>query len=508
MLDFPKRRSKIDEKTRIHASRKSLSFEPHGKLDRERGAKDILLLTLGGIILLSASILLVGGVSVLWVHTTLMDSERFLSTGEHHFETDSYAIVFKRISVYHGEEWWWAPASRDIATIRLRAFSSDSLKNIFIAVANESFVRAYLRNVEYDEITRFGFVGNPFQGLTFDMDNVIHQGEASPKVPISMTFWTISEHGGDTQTLEWEPKRGSYWFVLMNEDGSAGVAVTIETGMKIPLLSTNAWVLFISGLIPSVIGCVFVFLGLRAKERGILKEKATPFLAIMQADLESLFKSKITYGWLVVAVFIQVIRVLSTSLFSSTSRIVTEGLSDFIYIWGMLIIGIAASAVASESGEFADSIMSKSVRRYDYILAKFCSRMIHVMVIYSVITTVLIGLSLKMVTNDYEIYGLISAVLFVALALSMLTSIGVTLSTVMPNTVMAIVTLLILWYSMTFFFPVLDLEFLSPSNIANQLPGIIQGTYAGEEWKTAVGFAAISIASIVLSTIYFSIKDL
>jgi len=472
MLDFPKRRSKIDEKTRIHASRKSLSFEPHGKLDRERGAKDILLLTLGGIILLSASILLVGGVSVLWVHTTLMDSERFLSTGEHHFETDSYAIVFKRISVYHGEEWWWAPASRDIATIRLRAFSSDSLKNIFIAVANESFVRAYLRNVEYDEITRFGFVGNPFQGLTFDMDNVIHQGEASPKVPISMTFWTISEHGGDTQTLEWEPKRGSYWFVLMNEDGSAGVAVTIETGMKIPLLSTNAWVLFISGLIPSVIGCVFVFLGLRAKERGILKEKATPFLAIMQADLESLFKSKITYGWLVVAVFIQVIRVLSTSLFSSTSRIVTEGLS------------------------------------YDYILAKFCSRMIHVMVIYSVITTVLIGLSLKMVTNDYEIYGLISAVLFVALALSMLTSIGVTLSTVMPNTVMAIVTLLILWYSMTFFFPVLDLEFLSPSNIANQLPGIIQGTYAGEEWKTAVGFAAISIASIVLSTIYFSIKDL
>ena len=174
----------------------------------------------------------------------------------------------------------------------------------------------------------------------------------------------------------------------------------------------------------------------------------------------------------------------------------------------MLIIGLTASAIASESGEFADTIMSKSIKRYEYILAKFSSRIIYVMLIYSVITLILTGLTLKMALNDYEIYGLIAAVLLVALLLFMLTSIGIALSTVMPNTIIAIVTLLILWYSMTFFFPMLDLEFLSPSNILTHLSDIIQGIWTGEEWKFAVSLITTSIASMILSTIYFSIKDL
>jgi len=233
-----------------------------------------------------------------------------------------------------------------------------------------------------------------------------------------------------------------------------------------------------------------------------------PFLAIMQADLEGLFKSKITYGWLIAAVFLNAIRVLGTSMFNTTSKIIAEGLSDFIYIWSMIIIGLAASAVASETGEFADSIMSKSVKRYEYILAKFSSRVVYVTVMYSAITAILVGLSIKMAENDYETYGLVASILFVALTLIMLTTLGVTFGTVIPNTVIAIVTLLVLWYSMTFFFPMVDLKFLSPSNLMNQLPNIIQGTWNGEEWKTAAGFALTSLASTTISTIYFSQKDL
>lgn len=245
-----------------------------------------------------------------------------------------------------------------------------------------------------------------------------------------------------------------------------------------------------------------------SSERLSLKDALTPFSAIMQADLESLLKSKITYGWLTAAVFLQVIRVLSSAPFGKMSRIVTEGLSDFIYIWSMIIIGLSASAISSETGELADSIMSKSVKRSDYILAKFSSRIIYTLLIYSVVTTVLVGASLKMLDNNYEAYGLISAILFVALALILLTTVGVTLSTVIPNTVIAIVALLVLWYSMTFFFPLLDLEVLSPSKLMNWLPDIIQGLWNGEEWKMAAGFAVTSIVFIALSTLYFSIKDL
>jgi ABC-type transport system involved in multi-copper enzyme maturation permease subunit len=239
-----------------------------------------------------------------------------------------------------------------------------------------------------------------------------------------------------------------------------------------------------------------------------LKEALTPFWAIMQADLKSLFKSKITYGWLTAAIFLQVIRVLGTFPLETTSTVITKGLSDFIYIWSMLVIGIAASAVASETGALADSVMSKSVKRYEYILAKFSSRITYTIVTYLAITTVLTGASLKIVKNDYEICGLIVSILFVALTLVMLTSVGVALSTVIPNTVIAIVILLVSWYSMTFFLPIIDLEFLSPSNLMNQLPNIIQGVWNGEEWKTAASFAGIALASTALSTLYFSKKDL
>lgn len=243
-------------------------------------------------------------------------------------------------------------------------------------------------------------------------------------------------------------------------------------------------------------------------EQSSLREDLTPFLAIMQADLKSVFKSKITYVWLVAAIFLQVIRVLSSTFFGKTSIVISQGLGDFVFIWSMLIIGLTASSVSSESGEFADSIMSKSVKRYDYILAKFSSRIIYVLVIYSLITGVLAGTSIKMVSNDYEQYGLVSAILFVALVLVMLTTLGVAFSTLIPNTVIAIVSLLVLWYSMTFFLPLLDLNFLSPSNLINELPNFIKGVWSGEEWKIITGFASISLISIIVSSLYFSTKDL
>ncbi len=239
-----------------------------------------------------------------------------------------------------------------------------------------------------------------------------------------------------------------------------------------------------------------------------LKERVMPYLAIVEADLGNLFKTRITYGWLIVGVFLQVIRVLSAPPIFGTSIIIVQGLSDFIFIWSMLIIGITASAVSSETGELADSIMSKSVKRYDYILAKFSSRVTYVMTIYGAITAVLVVIALRMMDNNHEVHELIVTILFVALALIMLTVIGVTLSTLVSNSVISIISLLILWYAMLFLFPILDLGFLAPGDLMIQLQDVIQGVWSGEEWKTSAVYSSIIIISIALSTVYFNMKDL
>lgn len=238
------------------------------------------------------------------------------------------------------------------------------------------------------------------------------------------------------------------------------------------------------------------------------RELLMPYLTLVQADLTSLFKSRLTYGWLIAGVFLEVITVLTASIITPTSAVITQGLSFFIYIWSMLMIAVTASTVSSESGELADSIMSKSVKRHDYILAKFSARIMYVLTIYSAITAILVVGAVRLSEEDYELYGLIASILLVALALVMLTTLGVTLSTFISNSVIAIVSLLILWYAMTFFFPVLDLELLSPGNILIVLPDIIQGTWTNDDWITVTSFALISFVSIAFTTIYFSISDL
>jgi hypothetical protein len=228
----------------------------------------------------------------------------------------------------------------------------------------------------------------------------------------------------------------------------------------------------------------------------------------VHADLRGLFRSRITYGWLLAAIFIQVVRTLGSSGVGTTSSVVSSGLTDFVYIWSLVIIGLAASSVSSEAGELADSIMSKSVTRFDYVLAKFASRIAYTLIGFSVVTAVLVGLALRLDVGDYDGVGLASAILLIALTLVMLTTLGVGLSIAMQNTVMSIVVLLVLWYSMTFFFPVIGLGALSPGSLANELPGVVKGSWSWGEWETVAGFVAISGASTALSSAYFYVKDI
>jgi len=237
-------------------------------------------------------------------------------------------------------------------------------------------------------------------------------------------------------------------------------------------------------------------------------EALAPFWAIARADLKGLFRSRITYGWLLAAIFIEVVTTLGSRSNGTTSSVVTSGLSDFIYVWSLVIIGLAASSVSSEAGELADSILSKSVTRLDYVLAKFASRVAYTLIGFSVLTALLVGLTLRLEADDYTVLGLASAILLIALTLTMLTTLGVGLSVVLPNSVMAIVTLLVLWYSMTIFFPVVGLDFLSPGSLLSNLPDIVKGAWNWGNWETVAGLFAISGASTALSSVYFYMKDI
>lgn len=110
------------------------------------------------------------------------------------------------------------------ADVRLRATNIDSQREVFIGIAREADVDAYLSGVGHDELT----------DLTDDFDPVYRSrpGGAEIAPPTDQTFWVASAAGDGTQELEWEATTGSWSAVLMNADGSPGVLTDLNVGVK------------------------------------------------------------------------------------------------------------------------------------------------------------------------------------------------------------------------------------------------------------------------------------
>ena len=137
--------------------------------------------------------------------------------------------------------------------------NDDPSKQIFIAVSEDSDLKAYLSGVDYDEMDLVG--RGWLSSLTAVYTN--HPGSSAPATPASQTFWTESAHGAGTQTLEWETEVGSHSMVLMNDDGSSGVDLSVVFKAKIPSVFGLSVGLLIGGVVVLVAGGFMVYLAVR-----------------------------------------------------------------------------------------------------------------------------------------------------------------------------------------------------------------------------------------------------
>ncbi len=225
----------------------------------------IVLLVFGIIVLLVSLVLLLPGGALIWAERALRDDEGFYTTKTIEFDRDSYAIVTEPANIDLGEEWEWLPWVRswgpsDFLTLKIEGSSSDSSKQIFIAVAETSDLEDYLAGVEYDEITDF-----KFDRLKPEYTN--HRGTSEPLDPTSQTFWIVSDHGAGTQALQWAMESGTYSFLLMNEDGSRGLDLEASIGIAVPsVLGGIGVALLIGGLVVLALAVLMLYLAVRKRK--------------------------------------------------------------------------------------------------------------------------------------------------------------------------------------------------------------------------------------------------
>ena len=217
-------------------------------------AGKIALLIVGIVVVVVAIGLIATGGAVLWANGFLTDDEGYLTTKTIRIDEGSYAVVSEPTDIEVGS--WWVWDWGDLASFKIEGSNDDSSNDIFMGLADASDLDSYLRDVDYDEVTDFSI--NPDR-----LDYRNHPGNSEPAMPTTQDLWLESVNGPGTQTLDWDMQGGTWSLILMNEDGSAGVDLSIVLGVKIPWLFGTGLGLLLGGIVALPIGTLMIVLAVR-----------------------------------------------------------------------------------------------------------------------------------------------------------------------------------------------------------------------------------------------------
>jgi hypothetical protein len=212
----------------------------------------IVLIVVGALIGLLSLGTTAGGGLLTWAHATQRDASGFYMTPTERLETTTYAITSDAIDLGRaGDD---TPFDLgDLATLRLRVEATDG-QAVFVGIASESDVDAYLRDVSYAQIEDLDV--DPFS-----VEYRYRDGRDAPSDPTQSDIWVASASGEGRQSLEWEPTSGQWVAVVMNADASAGVSVDAAAGAKVPWLLGLGIGLLIGGVLGLAVGGVLLVVG-------------------------------------------------------------------------------------------------------------------------------------------------------------------------------------------------------------------------------------------------------
>jgi hypothetical protein len=199
----------------------------------------VILVVLGGIGVLFGLALLAGGGFLLWADRTQRE-DGYLTTPTERFATPTYALTRTRLDVDTDGEGWVLNDSW-FGKVRIRGESLGD-KTLFIGVGPEPAVAKYLGSVAHASVEDVDF--DPFRVTYLPIT-----GGAPEGPPTEQRFWAASASGVGTQTLTWKVREGDWSVVLMNADGSRGVAADVDLGAKLSFLLWVAIGLLIGGVL-------------------------------------------------------------------------------------------------------------------------------------------------------------------------------------------------------------------------------------------------------------------
>ena len=134
----------------------------------------------------------------------------------------------------------------------MNAVSEDG-EALFVGIAPEAEVYAFLADVAHEEFHGLGGPGTAVSGNT----------EAGR--PDGVDIWVASATSTDTATVTWPMADGRWALVVMNADASPGVAVDMTVGARVDWLDELGIGLLVAGLL--LVGAGVLTITLAARPR-------------------------------------------------------------------------------------------------------------------------------------------------------------------------------------------------------------------------------------------------
>jgi hypothetical protein len=145
-------------------------------------------------------------------------------------------------------------------SVRISADSVRSDRNLFVGIGPKAQVDRYLAGAPIDTV-------HDFSVEPWNLDKTAREGTAKPKPPATQSFW-VAKSAGSTAAIDWKVRDGNWRVVVMNADGTRGVATMSEFEVQIPHLATIALIALIAGLVTLAGGIALIAVPSRRKGNG------------------------------------------------------------------------------------------------------------------------------------------------------------------------------------------------------------------------------------------------
>ena len=206
---------------------------------------------LGAAVAVLGALLAIAGGAVLAAFGT----DGRLSTGHHDFSTPTRALVSEAASI----DTAGAPDLLGDTRIAISARAAGG-RPVFVGIGRASDVNRYLSGVATDEVTDFD--AGPFRS-SFRVKRERRAGSAAPGAPGRRPIWVAQSTSRSAAAVDWRVRDGRYRLVVMNADGSPGVATRSAFAVKVPYLPGVAIGVLVAGLLLTAGGVASATLGSR-----------------------------------------------------------------------------------------------------------------------------------------------------------------------------------------------------------------------------------------------------